>query len=64
MNDPCEQAKQKLGGPSALALALGNITPQAVGQWRKIPVERVNDVARVTGIPREKLRPDIFGETA
>ena len=39
-----------------------DITPSAVSQWAsdKIPVGRLADVERVTGIPREKLRPDIF----
>jgi DNA-binding transcriptional regulator YdaS (Cro superfamily) len=42
-----------------LARSLG-ITHGAVNQWRRVPAERVVDVERVTGIPREKLRPDIF----
>lgn len=28
----------------------------------KIPVERLDKIERVTGIPRQKLRPDIFGK--
>lgn len=39
-----------------------NITKQAVYQWRKVPPERVLDIERITGIPREELRPDVFGE--
>jgi DNA-binding transcriptional regulator YdaS (Cro superfamily) len=31
---------------------------------RGVPVERVNDIERVTGISRHLLRPDIFGEAA
>ncbi len=27
---------------------------------RRIPAERVLDVARITGIPKEELRPDLF----
>jgi DNA-binding transcriptional regulator YdaS (Cro superfamily) len=30
---------------------------------RRIPAERVSEVERVTGIPRQKLRPDIFGRS-
>lgn len=32
-------------------------------RWEEggVPVERLADVERVTGIPRQKLRPDIFG---
>lgn len=36
--------------------------------WRwergRVPAARVRDVERVTGIPRVKLRPDIFGKDA
>ena len=31
---------------------------------RRIPAERVPDVARVTGIAPSTLRPDVFGEAA
>jgi DNA-binding transcriptional regulator YdaS (Cro superfamily) len=45
---------------------LGNIlgvNKTTVLRWekRRIPAERVSEVERVTGIPRQKLRPDIFG---
>lgn len=50
---------QEAGGPSAVAKFFG-ITPSAVSQWKHIPVERVNALSKLTGIPREKLRPDIF----
>lgn len=53
-------AKAKLGGATGLARAIGGITPQAVSQWRRVPVERVLEVERVTGIPRSELRPDIY----
>lgn len=42
-----------------LAIRLG-ISSQAVSQWRRIPVSRVLDVERVTGVPREQLRPDVY----
>lgn len=60
MNGKCEEAKTKAGGPSALASQLGNLTSQAVSQWRRIPAERVLDVERITGIARHELRPDIY----
>jgi pyruvate kinase len=40
------------------------INPASISQWDRVPVERVNDISRLTGIPRENLRPDIFGEAA
>ena len=47
-------------GTVRIADACG-ITPQAVCMWRKIPVIRVLQIERLTGIPRETLRPDIYG---
>jgi DNA-binding transcriptional regulator YdaS (Cro superfamily) len=61
MSSICDEAKEKAGGPAALAKALGKVTPQAVSQWKRIPPERVLDVERITGISRHKLRPDVFG---
>lgn len=44
-----------------LADLLG-VQPPAVCKWesKRVPAERVLDVARVTGIPKEQLRPDLF----
>lgn len=36
------------------------ITHGAVSQWRRVPADRVNEVARITGIPRSRLRPDLY----
>lgn len=47
------------GGVSALARAL-RIERQAVSAWRKVPHERVVKVSEITGIPREKIRPDLY----
>lgn len=55
-----ELAIAKAGGLRALGRALG-IKFQSIQNWRQIPAERVIAVERATGIPREKLRPDIFG---
>jgi len=35
------------------------ITHGAVSQWKRVPAERVIVVAALTGIPRERLRPDL-----
>jgi hypothetical protein len=51
--------KQTKGMTSALARHL-NIKRQAVSGWRAVPIGRLADVEKFTGIPREKLRPDIF----
>jgi DNA-binding transcriptional regulator YdaS (Cro superfamily) len=36
-----------------------NVNPQAVSQWRMVPLERLLVVERLSGIPREQLRPDV-----
>ena len=48
-----------VGGIVAMSKALG-LSRGAVSQWDKVPAERLLDVERVTGVPREKLRPDLF----
>ncbi|WP_307280337.1 transcriptional regulator [Labrys wisconsinensis] len=56
---PVERAISVVGGASAAGRALG-ITPQAVGQWRRIPAERVLTLEKISGIPRHELRPDLY----
>jgi len=67
MFEACEKAKEIAGGPVALAKALGNVSSQAVSQWKRVPAERVLDVERATGVQRYELRPDLYpreGEAA
>ena len=52
-------AIQAAGGATALARELG-IKPPSVYSWRQIPPKRVQAISRLTGIPPEKLRPDLF----
>ena len=48
------------GNISKLARRLG-ISHAAVQQWRGVvPYERIIDVERATGIPREALRPELY----
>ena len=61
MEEPLKLAKKNAGGNTGLADKLGDISPQAISQWKKVPPERVIDVERVTGVSRHELRPDIFG---
>jgi DNA-binding transcriptional regulator YdaS (Cro superfamily) len=46
-------------GVVALSLKLG-LSRSAVSQWDRVPAERVLDVERLTGVPREKIRPDLY----
>jgi DNA-binding transcriptional regulator YdaS (Cro superfamily) len=55
-----EQFLAKRGAVSELAKQIG-ISHGAVVQWRgRCPAERVVEVERATGIPREALRPDLY----
>jgi DNA-binding transcriptional regulator YdaS (Cro superfamily) len=36
------------------------ISRAAVSQWKMVPANRVLKVAELTGIPRGKLRPDLY----
>jgi DNA-binding transcriptional regulator YdaS (Cro superfamily) len=50
------------GGAAALARRIG-ISRNAVSQWREkdhVPVERVLEIEKITGIPRHEIRPDIY----
>ena len=53
-----QRALKASGGPAALARWLG-ITKQAVGQWDRVPAERVLAVSDATGVPCHVLRPDL-----
>lgn len=57
-----ERAVKAAGGSHALAEKLG-IKRQAVEKWIKhsrIPAERVLRLEAESGIPRHKLRPDLY----
>lgn len=48
-------------GAKAFIAAQLKITHAAVQQWgSRVPADRVVDVERITGIPREALRPDLY----
>lgn len=47
------------GRLKSLAAAL-DVFPSAISQWTEVPIKRVIDVERITGIPRQELRPDYF----
>jgi len=56
------EALEKGGGIGAVSKALG-LTDEAVRLWRsrgKVPAERVVELERLTGVPREQLRPDLY----
>jgi DNA-binding transcriptional regulator YdaS (Cro superfamily) len=59
--DATQIAIRNAGGPTALARLLG-VTPQAVGQWKLVPPDKVLQVEQASGVSRHELRPDVFGE--
>jgi DNA-binding transcriptional regulator YdaS (Cro superfamily) len=52
-------AIEAVGGVRALARAVG-ISHVSVIRWYVIPIDRLFVVEEITGVSREKLRPDIF----
>jgi DNA-binding transcriptional regulator YdaS (Cro superfamily)/post-segregation antitoxin (ccd killing protein) len=61
-----DRALAAAGGTTALTAALG-LSKSVVGNWRRtggIPAGRVPAVARLTGLPPEALRPDLFSPAA
>lgn len=58
---PLDCAIEIVGGPAALARAIG-VSPQAISQWKRAPIRRVLDIEKATGakVTRSELRPDIY----
>lgn len=57
-----ETVIEQLGGPTKAAAALGIDNPSVIANWKargRVPVERVIDVEKATGISRHLLRPDL-----
>ncbi len=57
------RAIKAAGSIAKLAEAVGT-SKQAVHAWYMIPLNRVWDVEKATGIPHHELRPDFFGKEA
>lgn len=57
--DALAEAIEAIGGVGKLAEGLG-ISGPAISQWGRVPAERVIQVERLTGVPRHKLRPDLY----
>lgn len=58
---------EKLGGPTKAATALGISNPSVVLNWKtrnSIPAQYVVAIEKLTKIPAQAIRPDIFGEAA
>lgn len=53
-------AIEAAGGVGALARGLG-IKQPSVSSWAKIPADRVIAIETITGVGRDRLRPDLYG---
>jgi len=54
-----ERAINRAGGVRALARLLG-INASAVSRWTQVPPRQILSIERLTGVPREELRPDLY----
>jgi len=61
--NPIKVAIEKAGSVKALAELVG-VKPQAISQWRRVPVEHVRAIAGLTGLPKHQIRPDVFDAPA
>ena len=59
---PARDVINACGGNPVVFKALG-IGRQSLHQWLVIPATRVADLERLSGIPREKIRPDVFRDS-
>jgi hypothetical protein len=51
-------------GPKGISDLLGGqITPQAVSQWKRVPPAWCIPLEEKTGVSRHEMRPDIFGKS-
>ena len=61
------QAVYRAGGPAAVAEALG-MNPESVRQWYnrdahgRVPANHVAMMARLSGMSKAELRPDLYGD--
>ncbi|HUY05068.1 MAG TPA: YdaS family helix-turn-helix protein [Rhodocyclaceae bacterium] len=51
--------RTKWGTLSLIARELG-VSRSVVSGWRAVPAERLLEIERITGIPREVLRPELY----
>jgi TorA maturation chaperone TorD len=62
-NEGLAEAIRAAGGVSELARRIGIAQP-SVSNWDRVPADRLASVEAATGVPRAKLRPDLFAEGA
>jgi DNA-binding transcriptional regulator YdaS (Cro superfamily) len=64
MTPGLEAALQAVGGSRRELAKRIKRSRQAIYQWTRVPAEAVIAVEKATGVPREKLRPDLYRRAA
>lgn len=54
-----ELIRSQRGMQAEIARGLG-LSRAAITRWQRVPAERVVAVEKITGIPRQLLRPDLW----
>ena len=62
MKSGIQLAIEAAGGLRPLARMLG-MNHATISKWRQIPANHILEIERLTGVPREKLRPELYRET-
>jgi DNA-binding transcriptional regulator YdaS (Cro superfamily) len=67
-SSPLSRAITEAGSQAALAAKIG-VSQQLVSYWvrearKGVPAEYAVKIAAVTSVPKEELRPDVFGGAA
>jgi DNA-binding transcriptional regulator YdaS (Cro superfamily) len=56
---PITLAIEKAGSVKALAEQCG-VAPQAISQWKHVPIDHVRTVETLTGLSKHEIRPDVY----
>ena len=59
MTPGLKEAIENAGNPAKLAAKLG-VSRQAVSKWEDVPMRHIIAIEKATGVPRERLRPDLY----
>ena len=58
-----KKAIKAAGGATNLADEL-KVSRAVIYLWKRVPAERLVDIERITRIPRERLRPELYRRSA
>jgi DNA-binding transcriptional regulator YdaS (Cro superfamily) len=52
-------AIERAGSVKALAQLCG-VAPQAISQWKHIPIDHIRTIEDLIKLPRHEIRPDVY----